>query len=254
MGALVPSGRTIGALAVTAAALLVCAQPAMAAPGITVSKSTGLDPAGESITVSGSGFDVTKGIYVAVCVDNGPGQVPTPCLGGVDTSGSGGGSAWISSNPPSYGKGLATPYGPGGSFTVTLSVVASDPVTGTDCGKVQCAVVTRADHTRTSDRSQDARVRLTFGQPPPPKATPTTTTTTAKALPPPTTTTTSTTTTTTTTTSTAAPITTTSAAAVTTAAAEEPDRTGWWLGAGAAVLLAAAAVLVLRVRRNRRTD
>lgn len=239
-------------LAIAAAALLVCAQPATAAPGITVSKSQGPDPAGESITVSGSGFDVTKGIYVAVCVDNGPGQVPTPCLGGVDTSGTGGGSAWISSNPPSYGKGLATPYGPGGSFTVTLSVVASDPVTGTDCRKVQCSVVTRADHTRTADRSQDARVRLTFGQPaPPPKATPTTTT--SKAAPPPTTTTTSTTTSTTTTT-TAAPTTTTSAAAVTNTAAEEPDRTGWWLGAGAAVLLAAAAVIVLRVRRNRRTD
>jgi hypothetical protein len=242
----------MGVLAVTAAALLVCAQPAMAAPGITVSKSAGLDPAGESITVSGSGFDVTKGIYVAVCVDNGPGQVPTPCLGGVDTSGTGGGSAWISSNPPSYGEGLATPYGPGGSFTVTLSVVASDPVTGTDCRKVQCAVVTRADHTRTADRSQDARVRLTFGQPaPPPKATPTTT---SKPAPPPTTTTTTTTSTTSTTTTTAVPTTTTSAAAVTNTAAEQPDRTGWWLGAGAAVLLAAAAVLVLRVRRNRRAD
>lgn len=253
MGALVPSGRTIGVLAVTAAALLVCVRPAMAAPGITVSQSNGLDPAGASITVSGSGFDATKGIYVAVCVDNGPGQVPTPCLGGVDTSGTGGGSAWISSNPPSYGKGLATPYGPGGSFTVTLSVVATDPVTGTDCRQVQCAVVTRADHTRTSDRSQDARVRLTFSRPaPPPKATPTTTTTTSKAAPPPTTTTTTAITTTTTTT--AAPATTTSAAAATFTAAEEPDRTGWWLGAGAAVLLAAAAVLVLRVRRNRRTD
>ena len=88
-----PSGRTTGVLAATAAAVLALAQPAAAAPGITVSQSNGLDPAGDSITVSGSGFDVTKGIYVAVCVDNGPGQVPTPCLGGVDTSGSGGGSA-----------------------------------------------------------------------------------------------------------------------------------------------------------------
>lgn len=72
-------------------------------------------------------------LAVAVCVDNGLRQVPTPCLGGVDTSGSGGGSAWVSSNPPSYGTALATPYGPGGSFTVTLSVVVPDPVSGTDC-------------------------------------------------------------------------------------------------------------------------
>ena len=84
-------------LAATAAAMLALAQPAAAAPGITVSESNG----------------------------------------------------------------------PGGSFTVTLSVVARDPVTGTDCTQVVCSVVTRADHTRTADRSQDTRVRLTFGQPPP---------------------------------------------------------------------------------------
>jgi hypothetical protein len=171
----------------------------------------------------------------------------------VDTSGSGGGSAWISSNPPSYGTGLVTPYGPGGSFTVTLSVVARDPVTGTDCTRVVCSVVTRADHTRTADRSQDTRVRLTFGQPPPPPAATTTTTTAAPPPPPPPTTTSATTTTTTTTTTTGAvPATTTEAAVANTA--EEENRTGWWIGAGAAVLLAAAVVIVLRVRRNRRTD
>jgi hypothetical protein len=243
-------------LAATAAALLLSATPAAAAPGISVSKSAGLSVAGETITVSGSGFDVTKGIYVAVCVDNGPGQMPTPCLGGADTSGGSGGSVWVSSNPPSYGAGLTTPYGPGGSFTVTLSVVARDPVTGTDCTQVACAVVTRADHTRTADRSQDTRVRLTFGEPaPPPKAAPTTTTTVA-APPPVTTTTTATTTTATSTTTTTSTTSTTKTSAVTadvtpTAA---PDRTGWWLGAGAAVVLAAAVIVLLRVRRNRRTD
>ncbi|HEX6358237.1 neocarzinostatin apoprotein domain-containing protein [Actinophytocola sp.] len=231
-------------LTAAAAMLLATATPASAAPNITVSKSTGLDPAGDTITVSGSGFDVTKGIYVAVCVDNGPGQVPTPCLGGADTSGGGTGSKWISSNPPAYSKGLTTPYNPDGSFTVTLSVVAVDPVTGTDCTKVQCSAVTRADHTRTSDRSQDARVPLTFGLPP----APTTTTTEAPPPPPPPTTTTTTTTTSTTTTTTT---TTTAPAVENTAAPAEPNRTGWWLGAGAAVLLAAVVVLVLRARRRR---
>jgi len=102
-----PRSRTACVLAVTTflLALLAGAGSAAAAPGISVSKSSGLNPAGDRITVSGSGFDVTKGIYVAVCVDNGPGQVPTPCLGGADQSGGSGGSAWISSNPPSYGQG-----------------------------------------------------------------------------------------------------------------------------------------------------
>jgi hypothetical protein len=226
------------------AALCLTATPAAAAPGITVSKSTGLNPSGDTITVSGSGFDETKGIYVAVCVDNGPGQVPTPCLGGVDMSGGGGGSKWISSNPPNYGKGLTTPYGPGGTFTVTLSVAAVDPVTGTDCTKVRCSAVTRADHTRTSDRSQDARVPLTFGLPPAPTTTTTTTTVAVPPPPPPTTTTTTTTSTTTTTTTTAK-----ATPAVENTAAE--SRTGWWIGGGAAVLLAAVAVLVLRARRRR---
>lgn len=249
-----PSGRIVAVL-VTATAALVATAPvpveAAALPKITVSKSTGLDPAGDTITVSGSGFDINKGIYVAVCVDNGPGQVPTPCLGGADTSGGSGGSKWISSNPPSYGQGLATPYGPGGTFTVTLSVVAVDPVTGTDCTKVQCAAVTRADHTRTSDRSQDTRVPLVFGLPPAPTTTTTTTTVAPPPPPPPTTTTTTSTTTTTTTTTTTSALTT--AEVENTAAPTTPSRTGWWLGGGAAVLLAAAVVLVLRARR-RRTD
>jgi len=149
--------------------LLAVVSPAVAG-STSVSKTSGLNPAGDRVTVSGSGFDVTKGIYVAVCVDRGAGVAPSPCLGGVDTGGSGGGSAWISSNPPAYGAGLATPYGPGGSFTVTLSVVAHDPVTGTDCTVVRCAAVTRADHTRAGDRSQDTRVGLSFAAPPPPPA------------------------------------------------------------------------------------
>jgi hypothetical protein len=245
-------GKLAWALAATTVLLLTGAGTAAAAPSISVSQSNGLDPAGSTVTVSGSGYDETKGIYVAVCVDNGPGQVPTPCLGGADTSGGSGGSAWISSNPPSYGQGLATPYGPGGSFTVTLSVVARDPVTGTDCTQVACAVVTRTDHTRTADRSQDAKVPLTFAVP---QAPPPATTTTPAPPPPPTTTTTTTTTSTTTTTTTTTAESTAAPVAVDRAAgAPRPDRTGWWLGAGAAVLLAAAVVVFLRVRRARRTD
>ncbi|NDL57782.1 hypothetical protein F7O44_11915 [Phytoactinopolyspora sp. XMNu-373] len=134
-----------------------------------MSKTSGLDPEGETITVSGSGFDLSKGIYVALCVDNGAGQAPTPCLGGVDMEGSSGSSAWISSNPPSYGEGLAEPFdevGGQGSFSVQLTVAASDEFT--DCldpsvAPNGCVVGTRADHTRTGDRSADVRIPVTFG-------------------------------------------------------------------------------------------
>ncbi|MDQ1711063.1 MAG: hypothetical protein QOE45_513 [Frankiaceae bacterium] len=136
---------------------------ALASPAITVSDADGLRPGGDTVVVSGSGFDVTKGVYVAFCVDRGPGVRPTPCGGGADTTGASGGSQWVSSDPPPYGRGLAVPYGPGGTFTVRLAVSAK---IGTyDCRDVRCAVVTRADHTRTEDRTQDARVPVTFAAP-----------------------------------------------------------------------------------------
>ncbi|GAA4056245.1 hypothetical protein [Streptomyces shaanxiensis] len=158
-----------------AALLLSAAGPASAAGGsatgpegqkLTVSKSSGLDAGGETVTVTGSGYNTEKGIYVAFCVDNGAGKTPTPCVGGVDMSGESGASAWISSNPPSYGEGLAKPYkgsGHKGSFSVRLTVRAKDA--NTDCTKsgVKCAVITRNDHTRGGDQSQTVRIPVTFG-------------------------------------------------------------------------------------------
>ncbi|MEU6357863.1 LPXTG cell wall anchor domain-containing protein [Streptomyces sp. NPDC047072] len=132
---------------------------------LTVSTSSGLDPAGETVTVSGSGYNTEKGIYVAFCVDNGAGKTPTPCIGGVDMSGESGASRWISSNPPSYGEGLAKPYGGSGhkgTFSVKLTVRAKDA--NTDCTKsgVTCAVITRNDHTRGGDQTQTVRIPVTF--------------------------------------------------------------------------------------------
>lgn len=134
--------------------------PAQAAKRLSVSKTRGLDRAGETVTVSGRGYDVTKGVYVAFCADNGPGALPSPCGGGADMSGASGTSAWISSNPPSYGEGLATPYGKGGSFRVPVRV--SRMIGSVDCVVRACAIVSRADHTRTGDRSQDVRVPIRF--------------------------------------------------------------------------------------------
>ncbi|MEV5820261.1 hypothetical protein ACFYMB_24900 [Micromonospora haikouensis] len=127
---------------------------------LTVTPSSGVARAGARVTVSGTGYDVTKGIYVAYCVDNGAGAAPSPCGGGADTTGSTGASHWISSNPPSYGEGLAVPYGAGGSFRVTLTV--GTRIGDVDCTVRRCVVATRADHTRPADRSQDVRVPITF--------------------------------------------------------------------------------------------
>ncbi|MFC5800975.1 YncE family protein, partial [Streptomyces formicae] len=132
---------------------------------LTVSASAHLDPAGESIRVTGEGYDGTKGIYVAFCKDNGANRVPSPCLGGADMTGGGGASQWIVPKGDTYEGELATAYGPGGTFDVRISVTAEGD--GLDCTRVSCAVVTRVDHRGSGDRSQDVRIPVAFeGQDP----------------------------------------------------------------------------------------
>lgn len=130
---------------------------------LTVSQNQNLDPNGQTIVVSGSGYDMNKGIYVAYCLEPRPGEIPHPCGGGEDRAGNTGASFWISSNPPSYGHGLAIPYGGGGTFSQTIHV--SPQIGNVDCRRVQCVIVTRNDHTRSSDRTQDLFIPLSFAQP-----------------------------------------------------------------------------------------
>ncbi len=162
----VPFALLLGVLALVIA-LGATAAPASASasPSATASATSDLDPDGQQVSVSGSGFDPTKGVYVALCVDQGAGALATPCIGGIDTSGSASSSAWVSSNPPAYGEGLATPYGPGGTFDVTIQVSAADQFA--DCPDPAsapdgCVLFVRADHTRAGDRSQDVRIPVTW--------------------------------------------------------------------------------------------
>jgi len=126
---------------------------------LKVSKTTGIK-SGDKLVVSGQRFDETIGIYVALCTLVKAGTLPSPCGGGIDESGATGASIWISSNPPSYGVGLAKPFLPGGRFSVTIKV---SPMIGKlDCRKIKCAVYVRADHTRGDDRTHDLAIPLTF--------------------------------------------------------------------------------------------
>lgn len=131
-------------------------------PVLEVDRVEQLGADGDVLRVRGTGFDTRVGIYVALCVLDGieAGAPPTPCGGGVDIEGTGGASIWISDTPPPYGVGLALPYGPGGTFDVELAVSAR--IGDVDCRERACGVVTRADHLRRSDRSQDGVVPVTF--------------------------------------------------------------------------------------------
>ena len=128
-------------------------------PRLSVSQTSGLDPAGTRITVRGTGYDVTKGVYVIVC-NQAAWTEARRCIGGVNIDGSSPVSEWVSTNPPAYAKGLTVPFASDGSFSVTLLARAiGDAI---DCTKEKCGVVTFADHTRRDDRSQDVFVAITF--------------------------------------------------------------------------------------------
>lgn len=179
----------------TAPATTVSADGRTATDGrrtLTVSQARDLKPSVQSVTVEGSGYDEAKGIYVAFCVIPANRQTPPgPCGGGQDRTGQAGGAVWVSSNPPVYARGLTTPYGKGGTFKVSINVQAQLNE-DTDCRVVRCAVTTRNDHTRSSDRSQDILVPVYFrgGFGPPKPGAPTTTVTTTAPRPGATTTTT----------------------------------------------------------------
>ncbi|MEX3099955.1 MULTISPECIES: hypothetical protein [unclassified Streptomyces] len=119
--------------------------------------------AGQVVTVSGSGYNTGQGIYVGLCaVDGAAGaNKPTPCLGGQDESGSTGASHWVNNT---FGGLFAnsSKFGTGGTFSVNIFVKATLD-DGSVCGQdVECAVVTRADHFDTNDRTYDVHVPITF--------------------------------------------------------------------------------------------
>lgn len=112
------------------------------------------------IKVSGRNFDETVGIYLAYCVIPKKGGAPSPCGGGINKSGTGEASYWISSNPPPYGDGLAIPFTPGGRFTEVVAVTRK--IGKFDCRKVTCAITVRSDHLHEGDRSHDIYIPISI--------------------------------------------------------------------------------------------
>jgi hypothetical protein len=112
------------------------------------------------IVITGKGFDETVGIYLAYCLMPKSGAAPTPCGGGVNKSGIGDASFWISSNAPPYAANLAEPFRAGGRFTKSVGV--SERIGKIDCRKSKCALTVRSDHLREGDRSRDLFIPVTF--------------------------------------------------------------------------------------------
>ncbi|HEV7719630.1 MAG TPA: hypothetical protein VGO60_00010, partial [Iamia sp.] len=182
----IPTPRRLlaaGAALVVAGSVAVAAPTVVAAVGTGTGTGTGasgqtltvtpvddLDPAGDTVTVTGAGFDAdagfataTEGLYVAFCVDTGAAVAPSPCVGGVDIAGTTGSSRWVTNNPFPGTPSVA--IGADGSFTTTITVQQADEFV--DCAALpagqECKVVVRMDHRAAGDRTQDVKVPVTFG-------------------------------------------------------------------------------------------
>jgi len=124
----------------------------------------------QRLNVSGSGYDLKVGIYVTFCVIPPKGKRPELC-GPFDVTGQNNQAVWVSSNPPIYAIPLVKPFD-----TVTKKVNGKKVSTGSfkvqvpatrmigtfDCKVVKCAILTRADHTRSDYRKADVITPVTF--------------------------------------------------------------------------------------------
>ena len=126
---------------------------------------------GDRIVVSGTGYDASQGIYVAICViPSSPSIKPGPCLGGVpsgDSSSSPGSTDFAPSNwvNDDWAWKLfgARSYDDAATGTFTAYLEVPPPVgEGIDCTTSKCAIYTRNDHTALRDRVQDVYIPVGF--------------------------------------------------------------------------------------------
>lgn len=153
------SSRWLAALVAVAAAvptlLAATAGPAAAAGTITLSKSTGLNAAGETITVSGSGYDASKGVYLWFCENTGTRPTGASCDGSTQV--------WISDSPLAQVTPGSARWGANGTFSVSITVRAI--FNDVDCTAVSCGVAVRNDH-QSPGTDLDSVTPVSFGTAP----------------------------------------------------------------------------------------
>jgi len=128
---------------------------------LTVTPFSGLDPDGQDVVVEGTGYDPAVGVYAALCVDNGPNLAPSPCVGGSGESSSSSSSVWITDDE-TFAALRTSAFGPGGTFSVAVTVTAADEFMDCYDPATTCVLATRADHTASSDRSADVKIPVYF--------------------------------------------------------------------------------------------
>ena len=127
---------------------------------------------GQKLVISGTGYDGSRGIYVAICkIPADASTKPGPCIGGVpETEGEAAPagtvqyatSNWINDDWAWKLFG-ARSYDDTSSGTFTAYIEVGDPVGDElDCTVDACGIFTRNDHTALSDRVQDLYVPVAF--------------------------------------------------------------------------------------------
>lgn len=121
---------------------------------LTVSPSTGVDPAGASLTVKGAGYVAGSGTGIYVVF--GP-----KAADWTTNAGNYGASKWLKAVPDGQSESINAD----GTFSVTLAGVKAKYKDGNgkdvDCLKTPCYVLTMAAH-GSPDRSQDASAAIAF--------------------------------------------------------------------------------------------
>lgn len=140
------SASTAPALSYTVTAKASEPETPARVPTLTLSKSTGLDPAGEEITVTGTGYDLAQPIYLTTCTDRPLAEVDFAFIAAGCTRG----AKLVTSNPTTA---TMVKFAEDGSFETTLTVAPKGETT---------AVYTIADHTGMTNRTQDAKAVVSF--------------------------------------------------------------------------------------------
>jgi len=128
--------------------------------------------AGQQLVVSGTGYDASRGIYVAICkIPTSPTEKPGPCLGGVPEQA----EQQVESGTVQYAPSNwinddwawrlfgARSYDDVATGTFTAYLLVGEPKDeALDCTVDACGIFTRNDHTALGDRVQDLFVPVRF--------------------------------------------------------------------------------------------
>lgn len=144
------SASTAPALSYAVTATATEPETPVRVPTLTLSTSTGLDPAGEEITVTGTGYDPAQPIYLTTCTDRPLSEVDFAFISAGCTAG----AKLVTSTPRTD---TMVKFAADGSFETTLRVAPKGDTT---------AVYTIADHTGMTNRSQDAKAVVSFATAP----------------------------------------------------------------------------------------